>query len=463
MSGEKNLGYLGVDFQYRLLNQLINNKRFSESVLSILDPNYFSDKNLRLIAFQIRKSYEKYNDIPDIQSLKISFSEQIKDEIQKDFILSQLDKVQNTVINSPDQITNITSKFCKQQELSKSIKKIQEIIDEGNVDRYDECLDIIRKAVEFSDDENKDINVTDNLESVLDPDFRSPIPTGIRLLDQYMNGGLSRSELGVLLAAYGVGKTTFAVKVCNNAFNEGYNVIQIFFEDKEDIIKRKHISCWTGIELNELSDRKEEVLEILKTKIDNNRGNSLLLKKFPSDGTTINKIRKYIKRKISQGFNPDLIVLDYIDCVDTEKRIDDPNVSQGKVMREFESMLEEFNCAGWTFVQGNRSAIKSAIVEGDQMGGSIKRGQIAHFLCSAAKTLSQREEGKANFAILKSRIGNDGVIFEDILFDNKRVMIDIDETNNQMSFMDKKNVDVNKMKDKVFDILERAKKNQQRN
>lgn len=241
----------------------------------------------------------------------------------------------------------------------------------------------------------------------------------------------------------------------------GYNVIQIYFEDTDEIIQRKHVTCWTEIALDELSDRRDEVIDRLKTLPKDNK-NKLLLKKFPSDGTTINKIKRYIKKKISTGFIPDLIVLDYIDCVETEHRIDDPNVSQGKVMREFETMLSEFDCAGWTFVQGNRSSIKSSIVEGDQMGGSIKRGQIAHFLCSAAKSLSQREEGKANFAILKSRIGGDGLIFEDIIFNNKLVKIDIDESNNQMSFMDKQNVDSSKMQDKIKMILERNKRNQVR-
>jgi hypothetical protein len=59
------------------------------------------------------------------------------------------------------------------------------------------------------------------------------------------------------------------------------------------------------------------------------------------------------------------------------------------------------------------------------MGGSIKKGQIGHFVVSIAKTLEQKENGTANMAILKSRFGKDGIIFNDIIFDNARIQIDM--------------------------------------
>ena len=69
---------------------------------------------------------------------------------------------------------------------------------------------------------------------------------------------------------------------------------------------------------------------------------------------------------------------------------------EGNVMRQFETMLAELDIAGWTAVQGNRSAIGADLVEANMMGGSIKKGQIGHFILSVAKTLEQKEEGKSN-------------------------------------------------------------------
>jgi hypothetical protein len=62
------------------------------------------------------------------------------------------------------------------------------------------------------------------------------------------------------------------------------------------------------------------------------------------------------------------------------------------------------------------------------MGGSIKKGQIGHFIVSIAKNLDQKEAGTATMAILKSRFGKDGLIFQDIRFDNSRIQIDMGES-----------------------------------
>ena len=154
----------------------------------------------------------------------------------------------------------------------------------------------------------------------------------------------------------------------------------------------------------------------------------LKLKKFSSDGTTIPVIRQYVRKLIASGFRPDIILLDYIDCVEPSRKYDDANVGEGSVMRQFESMLSELDIAGWTAVQGNRTSIGAEVVQANQMGGSIKKGQIGHFIVSIAKTLDQKEAGTATMAILKSRFGKDGVIYEDIRFDNAKIQIDMGDS-----------------------------------
>jgi hypothetical protein len=94
----------------------------------------------------------------------------------------------------------------------------------------------------------------------------------------------------------------------------------------------------------------------------------------------------------------------------------------------------------------HNSSIGSAVVQADQMGGSIKKGQIGHFVVSIAKTLDQKADKTATMAILKSRFGLDGVIFENILFDNARIQIDMSDdmvSRSQRDFKkDKDNDDV---------------------
>lgn len=420
-----NLTYLGYDFQNRLIAQLIVDRKFGSSIIDIIDPNYFEDEYLRVIVATIKDAHEKYEVIPDINSLEARLLEHVNDDMKRKYAISGLRNIKEAEMNDGPWVQEIAMKFCKQQELKKSIRLIETIIAKGDVADYDQCESIIRRAIEHGDNTDDSRNVTENIAEVLADDFRKPIPTGIKGLDEIMDGGLSKGELAVILAAFGVGKTTMMTKIANTAKNEGKNVLQIFFEDNPKVIQRKHLACWSQYDLNSLSLHKEELIELAAKK--NKEPGILKLKKFPSDGTTVPVIKKYILKLIAQGFRPDIVLLDYIDCVQNSKKVDDANVGEGIVMRQFETMLSELDIAGWTAVQGNRSSIDADVVQANQIGGSIKKGQIGHFIVSIAKTMDQKESGTATMAVLKSRFGKDGVIFPNIIFDNARIQIDMGE------------------------------------
>ena len=460
MSNSKrtDFNYLGKDFQVRLLFQILTDRKFADGIMDIMDANYFEDEFFRKIAITIKSAYEKHETVPDISSLEMRLMDSAKDDIQRDFILRQLRHVKEAEGNDAFWVQERALKFCKQQELKKSVKEIQEIIDKGDIDDYDKCEEILKKALETGDGKDDGIDVFHDMDSVLADDFRKPIPTGIKGLDDCMDGGLSKGELAVILAPFGVGKTTMITKIANSAKNEGLNVLQIFFEDNPKVIQRKHLACWSGRNLNDLKYHKDELNEIAEKK--GAEKGELKLKKFPSDGTTIPHIKQYIRKQIAQGFRPDIILVDYIDCVQSSKAFKDSWDAEGNVMRQFETMLAELDMAGWTAVQGNRSSIGADTVDSTMIGGSIKKGQIGHFIVSIAKTLDQKESGHANIAILKSRFGKDGIIFNDAIFHNGTIQIKIVEDNGGKTFMESKKDKETNSQIKVNNLLDAAKARQ---
>lgn len=421
-----NLGYLGADYQVRLISQILTDRRFGNSIIDIVNPNYFDDETLRIVVGAIKDAKSVDDIIPDISSLEFRLLEDVKDDMQRKYILTQLRKIKEADLNDTLKVQDMGMRFCKQQELIKSVNEIQRIINKGNIEDYEQCETILRKALEHGDSKDDGINVFDDIDKVLEVDFRDPIATGINGLDEMMDGGLAKTELGVILAALGVGKTTCVTKMANSALNAGKNVIQIFFEDNPKVVQQKHLACWSKYELNDLIFHKDELIEMTNDMVKSFKGR-LMLKKFPSDSTTVPIIRNYIRRQIAQGFRPDIIFIDYVDCIQPSRHYDDVNVGEGMIMRQIETMLADLNIAGWVCTQGNRSAITSEIVDTHQMGGSIKKAQIGHFIMSIARTIDQKDTKKANVAILKSRFGRDGVIFTDVLFDNAKVDIDLTE------------------------------------
>jgi replicative DNA helicase len=280
---------------------------------------------------------------------------------------------------------------------------------------------------------------------------------GIPGIDKLLKGGLAKGEIGVILAPTGVGKSTLLTKIANNGFNLGYNVLQIFFEDNPKIIQRKHFTLWTGIAPDDMSNRKEEVMEKVRA-IKESMTNKLVLKKLPSDTLTMMQIKNQVRKMIAEGNKIDMVLLDYIDCVVPDKNLGDEWKSEGSVMRGFEAMCHELNIVGWTATQGNRSSISSEVVTTDQMGGSIKKAQVGHVIISVAKTLQQKEMKLATIAITKSRIGSDGVVFENCKFDNELIEIDTESSVTFLGFEEQKE---EQKRDRVKELLEKRKQREQ--
>jgi replicative DNA helicase len=331
--------------------------------------------------------------------------------------------------------------------------KAQKIIDKGDFESYDHLEEMVREALQVGEVDTGTADVFSNLDVVLDDDYRHPIPMGVPGIDNLMKGGLAKGEIGVILAPTGVGKTTFLTKISNHAFNLGYNVLQVFFEDNPKIIQRKHFTLWTGIAPDNLSNHKDDVMNKVK-EIKENTKNSLTLKKLPSDTLTMNQIKNQVRKMIAEGNKIDMIVVDYIDCITPDKNLGDEWKSEGSVMRAFEAMCHELDLVGWTATQGNRSSISSEVVTTDQMGGSIKKAQVGHVIISVAKSLQQKEMNLATIAITKSRIGKDGVVFENCKYDNEMLVIDTEQS---VTFLGLEEQREEKQRDRIKELMEKRK------
>ena len=268
---------------------------------------------------------------------------------------------------------------------------------------------------------------------------------------------MAKGEIGVILAPTGVGKTTILTKIANTAFNMGYNVLQIFFEDNPKIVQRKHFTIWTGIEPDNLALHKEEVIAKI-TEIQETMKNKLILKKLASDTMTMNQIKNQVRKMIADGTKLDLVLIDYIDCILPESSAKDEWKAEGSVMRGFEAMCHELNLAGWTATQGNRSSISSEVVTTDQMGGSIKKAQVGHVIITVAKSLQQKEMNLATIAITKSRLGKDGVVFENCKFNNELLEID---TESSVTFLGFEEQQEERKRDRVKELLDKRKQREQ--
>ena len=456
MGTGKNFEYLGSVFQLQLLNQIIIDKEFGRSIIDVIESDYFENKYFKIIIQMIKEYYVKFEHTPSFETLEQITKVELQQELASKIVLDTLTKIKEAPSSGLGFVQEKGMKFCKQQELQKAMVKVQKIIDGGEFENYDKAEELIREAIQVGTKGDGLLDAFSNLDDVLNEDYRHPIPMGISGIDRLLKGGLAKGEIGVILAPTGVGKTTLMTKITNHAFNLGYNVLQLFFEDNPKIIQRKHITLWTKIHPDELTLRKEEVITKVN-EIKEAMPNHLILKKLPSDTMTMLQIKNQIRKMVADGIKIDMVTLDYIDCVVPDKNLGDEWKSEGSVMRAFEAMCHEMDLVGWTATQGNRSSISSEVVTTDQMGGSIKKAQVGHVIITVAKSLQQKEMKLATIAITKSRIGDDGVVFENCKFDNGMLEID---TESSVTFLGLEEKQEERQRDRVKDLMEKRKQRQ---
>jgi RecA/RadA recombinase len=471
------LGYLGPSYQLKVLWQILIDVEFGNEIVPNLHSSYFDIPVQKKFLNLIKKYLDQNEKVPQLtnRSMVECINASNYGDVEKEELLGTVKRIYNwdksVLIGSHDDDGNATQRyvwlFVKQQEYKKLADKIYENIKKGtletNVFEFEETFKKI-SILGIKDDYGKDI--FEDVESALVLNFRNPIPTGITAIDLAMGGGLGTEEIGIILAPFGVGKTTILTKIANTAFQLEKNVLQIVFEDKVDEIRRKHYAIWSKIPLTKFEvldpdnisgkTMNPEVLEkVNEYRAERERlqsGGRLIIKKLPQEDITLPYIKNWILN-YQKNFNIkfDVVVLDYIDCVESHKPTNGDDLkAELIVIKAFESMAAELKIPCWTAVQGNRQSVSAEFVRADQMGGSIKRAQKTHFLMSIARSLDQKQDNTANMQILKARFAKDGFVFENAIFNNDTLEIRCLENSRPRPKPKQQNIE-DKSLDSIFD------------
>jgi replicative DNA helicase len=434
-------GYLGPEQQIKFLWQLVTEPEFAGNVFPFLKADYFDSDSYKRFFIILKEFHNEFGKVPNLQNKSINLAinkycnpNDPTDRETANAVLERINlwnqRVQNKELDfDGDIIQKEIYAFIKQGEY---VNMANFIINKVKTDGFNDndtlnhVEKMVKKITEIGVDENEGTDAFDDVDDVLTKDFRNPIATGIPELDNVMGGGLGRGEIGVVLAPTGVGKSTILSLFANHAHAQDKNVLQVVFEDTEKQIKRKHYAIWSGVPLNQLELQEEEVRIRVAERKKAYPDSHLHILRLSQEDTTMPKIRAWIDRYYKKhGIKYDMIVLDYLDCVESHKNSKDELNNELAVIKSFEAMAAELDIPCWTAIQSNRSGINAEVVDHGNMQGSIKKAQKTHFMMSVAKTPEQKEEGLANISVLKARFAQDGQRWDDVIFDNNKVMVRI--------------------------------------
>ena len=425
------LGYLGETFQYRLTHEFMENHTFFEDLSSIIDQNMFTDPNLKTLVGVMKNYYEREGHVPSYDMLEVELRDISHSDKEIETYLAILEKVRNSASDGVERTRELAEKFFKQQNIIRTANEILKIAGNGDTNQYEACVDLLNDAMTKGTHNDFGEGLFDHINETLSDDYRVPIPTGIGKIDEALEGGLGKGELGVIIGPTSFGKTSLTTAMASHAACNGYKVLQIVFEDRIKQIQRKHLGRITGIEAKDLS--KPDVIDLVRQTIDafpqkEELEKNLRIVKFPSGEKTARQIERFIKKLINSGFKPDLTIIDYFECLEHEidKSSSNEFSQEGKTMRRFEAMAGELDMAIWIPSQGTKDSINLELVTMDKIGGSVKKAQIAHVIMSIARTVDDIANNKATIAILKNRAGKSGKVFNNVEFNNGTCRISTD-------------------------------------
>lgn len=428
------LGYLGIDFQYKLVKCFIEEPQYFTEISNIVDSTVFTDSHLREFVGLIKNYYEKENLVPSYNTIKMRLNAKATSELQQQEWGEVIDKLKSTTTEDWEWIKDNALKFFRTQAVIKAANKVLEKAGSGNIENLEDCIKILEEAWVAGKGDDFGHSIYDLLEAALSDDYTVSIPTGIDELDSGLGGGLDKGKLGLIICALGVGKTTLSTALASNAAShrceqnnyEGWKVLQIYFEDDDVDMTRKHIGKMTNIEACNLKhcseDTKATVLNMMKDHPDADLiKRNLKLIRFRTGEVTASQIKEIILRYTNRGFKPDLVIVDYFECLAPEKggyQTDSEWSREGKTIRTLENIAKDLKLALWVPTQGGRDSIGQDFLQENSAGGSIKKSQAAQVIVTVGKTVEQARNNRATIFLAKNRGGKAKLTLRDVYFNN---------------------------------------------
>lgn len=202
----------GKRFQEQIFQSLLSDQLWAAQMIEVMKPDYFDLKYLAFLTDRYFKHFGKYKCFPTMQLLVSIIKDDLvsgPDAILKDQIIEFLHRMRANP--DPGDLGYVKEKsldFCKRQAFREALEKAVEMV---ATDKFESVVDLMKKAVSVGMANTTGHDFFEDAEARFVKINRNPCPTGLDAIDgkEILRGGLGRGELGVVVAATGVGKCVF--------------------------------------------------------------------------------------------------------------------------------------------------------------------------------------------------------------------------------------------------------------
>ena len=354
-----------------VLSNLVHNEDYARKVLPFIKGEYFSDRTERVVFEEIEKFVDKYNALPNQNSLEVELDSR-KDLNEEDYkrVLSVVKELQKDDDVIFDWLVETTEDFCKDKAVYNAIVDGIAIIDGRDKKRGVDALPNILTdalAVGFDNRVGHDYLHDADLRYEFYHKVEEKIPFDLEFFNRITKGGLPQKTLNIALAGTGVGKSLFMCHMAANCLSQGRSVLYITLEMAEERIAERIDANLMNISIDDLHELPKTLYD---TKIDGilkSTKGKLLIKEYPTASAHSNHFRGLIKElAIKKSFKPDIIFVDYLNICASARFKANGNVNSymyiKAIAEELRGLAVETNVPIMSATQTTRSGYSNSDV-----------------------------------------------------------------------------------------------------
>jgi len=418
LAKKADFGRFGKTFQEGLVQLIFEDRPFADQITEVLDSSFLELEYLRVFVKKIMIYRHKYSKHPSVDAMLTIMRTDLENEneITKKQVREYFARIHTHELFETEYIKETALEFCRKQKLKEAMIQSVELLGSSS---FDEISKVINDALKLGSENNFGHDFIADFEKRYQPKFRNPVTTGWSKMDNICGGGLGKSELGVVIAPTGAGKSMALVHLGSEGIKEGKTVVYYTLELQDTVVANRFDSCITGFPLSNLMDHKDDIFEQIKD-IDG----SLIVKEYPTKSATTNTIKAHLSRLVKRGINPGMIIVDYADLLKPVTVRKEKRNELESIYEELRGISTEFQCPVWTASQTNRSGLNAEVVTMEQISEAFNKCFVSDLIITLSRTAEDKQNNTGKIFVAKNRNGPDGLVF-DLQMDTSNVSIKI--------------------------------------
>ena len=252
------------------------------------------------------------------------------------------------------------------------------------INQYSDTLEnyLKNEALKLLKKENAESYLEDFNKTKKDLELRTPTETGIKRLDDALNGGLFKKNLVIIGAISGLGKTTLALQIADNIARNKDDVLIFSLEMSKEELIAKSLSRlmylksldrhYTALSLStreilkgatlkepvskEIQEQQEIYLEAYNDYKENIAPNIYITECNEQNEITLTEIEERIKRQIAITEKKPIVIIDYLQIIETKERGLTDIQATSKVVKDLKRLARKYKITILVISAFNRSA-----------------------------------------------------------------------------------------------------------